>query len=265
MKISVITVSFNSEKYIRHTIESILQQTYQNYEYIIIDGGSTDGTINIVKEYETNFNGKLKWISEKDHGIYDAMNKGINLCSGEIIGILNSDDWYEKDTVENIARLFTLEPNTDIVHGKVNIVDFSGKFIKEMYLKENAYDFKYSEFMPIFHPTAFVKRDVYTNIGLFNTKYKIAADYDFILRGINNKLHIAFVNKVITNFRDSGISSKRVYLSYWEATRVNIDNGVCRIKAYYIFISRSLKYFIYSKLGNTQLYKSLYKIFKSEK
>ena len=265
MKVSVITVCYNSREYIGKAIESVLNQSYKNIEYIIIDGGSTDETINIVKESENIFNGKLKWISEPDNGIYDAMNKGITLATGDIIGILNSDDWYENDAVETMVEHFSKDENIDIVHGKVNIVDFSGKFIREMYLKENAYDFKYSEFMPIFHPTAFVKRDVYTNIGLFNTKYKIAADYDFILRGINNKLHIAFVNKVITNFRDSGISSKRVYLSYWEATRVNIDNGVCRIKAYYIFISRSLKYFIYSKLGNTAIYKFLIQIIKNVK
>lgn len=265
MKVSVITVCYNSREYIGKAIESVLNQSYKNIEYIIIDGGSTDGTIDIIRGYESIFDGRMKWISEPDNGIYDAMNKGIKISSGQIIGILNSDDWYENDAVETVVEHFSKEENIDIVHGKVNIVDSNGKFIREMYLKRNAYDFKYSEFMPICHPTAFVKRDVYTNKGLFSTKYKIAADYDFILRCINNNLHITFVDKVITNFRDGGISNKRVYLSYWEATRVNMENGLSRVKAYYILLSRCFKYFIYSKIGNTQLYKSLYKIFKSKK
>ncbi len=265
MKVSIITVCFNSVNHIHQTIKSVYNQTYTNIEYIIIDGASTDGTTEIIKEYEPKFNGRLKWVSEKDSGIYDAMNKGIKISSGQVIGILNSDDWYENDAVETVVERFLREENVDIVHGKVNIVDYKGNYIKQMFLKENAYDFKYSEFMPIFHPTAFVKRDVYTNTGLFNTKYKIAADYDFILRCINNNLHITFVDKVITNFRDGGISNKRVYLSYWEATKVNIESGLSRTKAYYILISRCFKYLIYSKIGNTQLYKLLYKIFKSEK
>ena len=96
-KISIITVCLNSVKTIRDAIESLLQQTYQNFEYIIVDGESVDGTLDIIKEYECIFGNRMKLISERDHGIYDAMNKGIEIASGDIIGILNSDDWYEKD------------------------------------------------------------------------------------------------------------------------------------------------------------------------
>ena len=104
VKVSIITVSYNSEKTIRRTIESVLNQTYRNIEYIIIDGASSDSTVDIIKEYESKFLGRLKWISETDSGIYDAMNKGICKASGELIGIINSDDYYEKEAVEHMVN-----------------------------------------------------------------------------------------------------------------------------------------------------------------
>ena len=104
IKVSIITVCFNSEKTIRRTIESVLYQTYPNIEYIIVDGKSTDGTVDIVKEYLPAFQKRLRYVSERDKGIYDAMNKGIRLSAGDVIGIINSDDFYEPDAVENIVK-----------------------------------------------------------------------------------------------------------------------------------------------------------------
>ncbi len=104
MLFSIITVCYNSEKTIERTIKSVLNQTESNYEYIIVDGGSTDKTLDIVKNYEDAFNGRLKYISEKDNGIYDAMNKGIGMAKGELIGLINSDDYYELDALENIKK-----------------------------------------------------------------------------------------------------------------------------------------------------------------
>ena len=107
MLFTIITVCFNSEMTIERTIQSVLNQTCQDYEYIIIDGASTDGTMDIVRKYEPLFQGRMRWISEKDQGIYDAMNKGIGVASGELIGIVNSDDYYEPDALEIMKNLYT--------------------------------------------------------------------------------------------------------------------------------------------------------------
>ncbi|MDR2407546.1 MAG: glycosyltransferase, partial [Bacteroidales bacterium] len=107
MKISIITVCYNSEKYIRSAIESVLGQTYENIEYILVDGASTDRTLDIIKEYESKFNGRMCWMSEPDNGIYNAMNKGIAMASGEVVGILNSDDFFTSaDVIANIMGNF---------------------------------------------------------------------------------------------------------------------------------------------------------------
>ena len=121
MKVSIITPSLNSEKTIEQTINSVLNQRYTDFEYIIIDGNSSDHTVDIIKEYISLFGGRMRYISEKDDGIYDAMNKGIKLARGNVIGIINSDDWYEKDALEKVVNFFS-NNDTDVIDGKMNIL-----------------------------------------------------------------------------------------------------------------------------------------------
>ena len=117
MKISIITASYNRGKTIRHTVESVLRQTYPDFEYIVVDGGSTDNSIDIVKEYQVAFKGRLKWISERDKGIYDAMNKGIRMATGDVVGILNSDDFYtDENVLQTVADNF-MNYSVDAVYG----------------------------------------------------------------------------------------------------------------------------------------------------
>lgn len=202
VKFSIITVSYNSEVTIRDTIESVLQQTYCNYEYIIIDGASTDNTLKIIKEYEEKFQGRLRYISEPDQGIYDAMNKGIRMADGDIIGIINSDDWYEKNTLENIVSEYR-EQNYVIYYGCMRTVDSkSGKEIRCA-----IYSHEYIRDAMINHPTMFVSKKVYEDFGVYDQSYKASADYDFTIRMVNEK-NIAFVPvyKILANFRTGGAS-----------------------------------------------------------
>ena len=124
MKISVITVTFNSGKTVKDTIESVLKQKYDDYEYLVIDGGSKDNTVDIIKEYEPKFEGKMRWVSEKDKGMYDGINKGIRMATGDVVGIINSDDFYHRDDIfDVIAKSFEENPGVQAIYGDVRFVN----------------------------------------------------------------------------------------------------------------------------------------------
>lgn len=205
-KISIITVCYNSEQTIARTFDSILHQTNQNYEYIVIDGASKDNTLQIIKEYEPKFQGKMTYISEADQGIYDAMNKGIQKASGELIGILNSDDYYELNALEIMEREYEKQK----LQGKTDIVLY-GSMRSLINGKEMAIEFYHHDFLGkvmINHPTCFVSKSVYDKHGLFDTNYKSAADLELMLR-LFKKTDTVFVPiyEVITNFERGGMSS----------------------------------------------------------
>ena len=167
MKISIITVSYNSEKTISKTIESVYKQNYQDFEYIIIDGQSNDKTLDIIKQYKTIFKEKMIWVSEKDKGIYDAMNKGLKMASGEVVGLLNSDDFYtSRDILSTIYENFSKEKNIDAIYGDVHYIDtnkskriiryYSSKFFKRSLMRLG--------FMPA-HPSFYIRKECLNKIG----------------------------------------------------------------------------------------------------
>lgn len=202
--VSIITVAYNSENTIKDTIESVLDQTYKNIEYIIIDGASKDKTLEIVKRYKKKFNERgiiYKYISEKDNGIYDAMNKGIDLARGDIIGLLNSDDWYEKNGIEIIVDEMN-KKCLDFIYADINIVTPKKKFVKKARLS-NWVTSRYWN-----HPTTFLKKDVYSKY-----KYKcesIHDDLDLLLKLRKDKeIKVGVLNKVVANFRFGGVSNKK--------------------------------------------------------
>lgn len=203
--ISIITVCFNSAKTICRTIESVLNQTYTNIEYILVDGKSTDNTVDIIKEYAPLFAEKgiaYRWVSEPDQGIYDAMNKGIKMASGEWVGIINSDDWYELDACEIIRSTILRNNQVEIVAGVVKF--WSNNNVK--YLKQNSLSIVASD--PIMHPGAFVIKNIYDlKIGGYNESYKIAGDYDFFIRCYLNDVNYVICDRVVANFTLAGISS----------------------------------------------------------
>lgn len=198
--ITIITVVFNAENYLEQTIQSVVNQTYKNIEYLIIDGGSTDKTVDVIKKHERNI---TFWSSEPDKGIYDAMNKGIKKAKGEYIGLLNSDDYYEPDAVEIIVTQINKTPGADVLFGNVYILN---EFLKKKKLQTNMNGVNLEKGFSISHPTVFVKREVYLKYGVFDLSYQVAADYELLLRFYKKNCNFRYINKVITNFREGGMS-----------------------------------------------------------
>jgi len=221
---SIITVCFNSERTIKRTIESVLNQTYKNIEYLIIDGDSSDKTVDIVRQYEPLFNGRMKWISEPDNGIYDAMNKGISMASGGLVGIINSDDYYEPDAVENMMSAMGNEPY-QVLYGAVRTINNGMEqniaIYSHMFLRESM----------IAHPGCFITKQLYDELGVYDTQFISAADYDFMLRMAENpNVHFTPVYKLIANFATGGMcaSSK----AYYDLLRVQRKHRIITEKEY---------------------------------
>lgn len=204
--VSIITVCFNSEKTIEQTIRSVLEQTYPWIEYIVVDGKSDDTTLEIVKRYEERFQGRMRWISEKDSGIYEAMNKGIRLAKGEVIGMINSDDYYEKDAVEKIVTHMSEEPY-QILYGFTRTL--RNEIMDNIYISSP----DFLRMRPMSHPACFVTKDVYAKYGMYDEQYKFVADYDFLLRMKDYGISFVPVYAIIANFRIGGASTgRRAYL-----------------------------------------------------
>lgn len=200
-KVSIITVVYNGVKTIERTIQSVIHQTYKNIEYIVIDGASTDGTQQIIKKY---MNYISFYTSEKDKGLYHAMNKGIKKATGNIIGILNSDDWYTEQAIQDIVTYFRYN-DVEVVYGKIICVSKDNKeTIKQGTSLESMW---YQMALP--HPSVFVKKDVYDRLGVFNLNYSLAADYDLLLRFYAQHVRFGFINKVVTYFSEGGLSAKK--------------------------------------------------------
>jgi len=210
MKISIITVSYNSEKTIRQTFESLKEQKTDGFELecIHIDGLSRDSTMQIASGYK-DF---VRSISEKDDGIYHAMNKGIARCTGDIVGILNSDDVYAgPDTLEKVISTFKNNPECSVVYGNINMMDYSMSKVTRHWRssKYQLGSFKKGWHPP--HPGFFVRRAVYSEIGDFDTKLRIASDFDFMLRTLEiNQYKSVFVNDVLTLMRSGGTSNNSI-------------------------------------------------------
>lgn len=246
--ISIITATFNSAKTLKDTIQSVLRQTNKDFEYLIIDGGSTDETIDIVKSYESEFSGRLKWVSEKDQGIYDAMNKGIMMASGDVVGILNSDDYFTSDdilqTVDNAFKSHEI----DAIYGDIHFIRdgnpqkcvryYSSRMFRPFWLRFG--------FMPA-HPSFYCKREIFDKAGLYSLDYKIGADYEMMVRLFKrHKIKSLYVNKDFVTMRTGGASNNNVRS---RLTLIEEDVKACRVNGIY-----TNRFFI--------MLKFLYKIFE---
>jgi glycosyltransferase involved in cell wall biosynthesis len=253
IKFTIITVCYNSEKTIERTFESILNQTYENIEYIVIDGNSTDKTVDIIKKFSKKFTDKgidFKWLSESDNGIYDAMNKGINISSGDIIGIINSDDWYRDDIISLINKYYKKEPDTDIFYGDLlKVID------NETMLGFGYINLKNIQSLRLNHPTMFVKKQVYKELGNYDTNFKIGADRDFVFRALNNNLKFKKLDEIISYFSLEGVSNeydsfKQLLNRIIEELHILKKNNINKIKIYKIILRKSISGFINYLISN---------------
>ncbi|WP_231427189.1 glycosyltransferase family 2 protein [Pedobacter sp. Leaf250] len=231
MKISIITVVFNNVHTIKTAIESVLCQQYPNIEYIIIDGGSTDGTLEVIQGYHAEIHQVL---SEKDKGIYDAMNKGISHCTGEVIGILNSDDVYENSAViQTVMDAFLDDQELGMVYGDLVYVknDDLSQVVRK-WSSENYYDHFFEDGNVPPHPSLFIKSEVYQKVGVFNLNMRLAADYEFMLRLFKlYRFKSRYINILLVRMRLGGatnVSLKNIIngnleiLSAWKQNHLKV-------------------------------------------
>lgn len=227
--ITIITAVFNGDTFIEKAIKSVIAQTYTNIEYIIIDGCSTDNTLDIIKKYDGAID---YWISEKDNGIYDAFNKGLAKSTGELIGFLNSDDWYEPDGLQKIID--EVKPFPAIYCGNMNLCQKDGILIK---LHKSRPD-RLFQTMRIAHPATLVSSQIFDEIGKFSTDYRIAGDYDFFLRAKLRGFEIFTIDKLISNMLLGGKSCdlKMVFKEELLIKNRNLGNKIQHWIWYYLNI-----------------------------
>lgn len=211
-KISIITVVFNAAQFIEQTIKSIINQSYNNIEYIIIDGKSTDGTVDIIKQYNNNIH---HWISEPDNGIYEAMNKGLKRASGDFVIFINAGDmFYSDNTLKQIP--FNKHPDADIFYGETIIIDDkTGEELglRRKKLPKNLSWKHYKKGMVVCHQSILVKKSI---APFYNTQYKLSADVDWVIRALKESKKTVFTNSIISKFLNGGISRTQQKLSLKE-------------------------------------------------
>lgn len=209
MKISIITVVYNCARTIQGCIESVLAQDHDDVEYIVVDGGSKDGTVDIVKGFGDRI---AKFISEKDKGIYDAMNKGIRMATGDVVGILNADDFfYDTTTISQVAAAFKADPGLDATIADIVFVNDDNTRILRHYSAGKWRPSKFAwGFMPP-HPSFFCKRHLFNELGYYKIDYKIAADYELLIRYLYvNRINYQYLSMKTTRMRMGGVSTRNI-------------------------------------------------------
>ena len=223
-KITIITVSYNQANYLEKTILSVINQNYPNLEYIVIDGASTDGSVEIIKKYEDRIS---YWISEKDAGQSEALNKGLRLANGDIVGWLNSDDIYYPNTLKTVARYFSTSPLPEVIAGHAQFIDREGKPIKDTYKAEDKTFDELTRFWvswPLPQPSVFFRRSVIEDIGYINEEMHYAMDLDYFLR-MRKTRELQIVDEILSGYRlheqsKTGDWHSQRYLFWREARKI---------------------------------------------
>jgi glycosyltransferase involved in cell wall biosynthesis len=235
MIFSIITVTFNSKKYLEETIKSVLSQDWPDLEYILVDGGSTDGTLDIIREYAEQ-DGRIRWVSEPDEGIADAFNKGLALACGEIVGIMNSDDTYAHGALRKVAENYAAHPECDVFHG--DMLRFQGDqplfLLKPSDVERNIW-----HEMPLNHPATFVTARAYLKVVGFDKAFRVAMDYDLLLRLCKSGCRFCYIDHVLANMRYGGESDSRFMDGLKEVFRASVREGYPRHKAFFWLVFKA--------------------------
>jgi len=248
MRFSIITVTYNSRAFLVETIQSVISQDFDDFEYIVVDGGSTDGTLDIIRSF-ADVDSRICWISEPDEGISDAFNKGIRMATGDIIGILNSDDTYTAGTLAAVAAAFDADTACDVVHG--DMLRFQGD-TPLFRLKPAPVDERVWHDMPVNHPATFVRHRAYDQVGLFDTRLKVAMDYDLVLRLYRAGCPFCYIERVLANMRYGGASDERFLTARREVFTITVAAGYPRWRAggwFVIKVGMNITKNILRKLG----------------
>ncbi len=246
---SIITVCYNSKKTLARTMESVLKQNFKEYEYIIVDGGSEDGTIDIIKQYEPLFEGRLLWKSEHDKGIYDAFNKGIARSRGTYVWIVNSDDFLQPDALNFLSGEIKKYKNGSepIISCALNYIeDSTGKTLNKIfYSAEDARKYYNNDSTGVVHPATLVPKRIYEQFGVFDDRYKLSGDNDWFHRVYEKGQPFIFQDYIITNMSNAGISSQWT----WKRYKISkADRYLYYNKFYRNPIIRYIKYLIWNIL-----------------
>lgn len=241
--ITIVTVCYNSGKTIEKTIQSVLEQSSEDYEYLIIDGGSSDNTVDIIESYEDKFKGKLRWLSEKDNGWYDAMNKGIHLAQGSFINFLNSDDYYDQKVLTNVLgfiELNNISADSIVFGDSTNIyINSNGDKILRLIKAPNHISFTDNSLKDgmcgIRHQSMFIGINVFDQIGDLNVKYRLHADWDFLVKCVKANIRMYHINKNLTFYSMYGVSTKP---NYEERHLLRKENGLYNFLDYYYIKDR---------------------------
>lgn len=256
MKVTVITVSYNSENTIRDTIESVLSQSYKNVEYLIVDGGSKDRTVEIIKSYENQFENEkdFKWISEKDDGLYHAINKGIDMASGDIVGILNSDDFYsDQDVLSDIVSNFINDVDCiygNLVYVKTENTDIICRKWKSKSFKKGLFE---KSWTPA-HPTFYCRKEIYDKFGVYRTDFNIASDVDLMYRFLDKyEVKSLYIDRLMVKMRAGGVSNRglKSTITIIKELRISIkeNGGNFNIFKYILFKLLKIKQLVMLRLS----------------
>lgn len=220
LKVTMITITYNSADTIEKTITSVLEQKYPDLEYIIVDGGSTDDTLKIVRKYQKRI---TKLISEKDKGISDAFNKGIQQATGDVIGIINSDDALYEGTLVKVSEQFEKHKDLDVLYGNTMLTD---KDMIDIHIARPDTDLKKLRYsFSIWHPSVFVAKKTYLKYGLFSCDYKYAMDYELLSRIYFGGGRFQYIDECLSYFRDGGVSQRRYDRTLKEHKKIAKRNG----------------------------------------
>lgn len=257
LKFSIITVCYNSERTIERTIQSVLAQTYLNCEYLIVDGASTDRTLEIANTYKPLFKGRMHILSEPDNGLYDAMNKGIHLATGDVIGIVNSDDWLESDALDNVAQ--AIKQNNGSMDAlycgwiSFHYMDGSIQKMKTSHTILEQLSQRY-EMGGVRHPAVFVPKQIYEQLGSFDDNMKVMADTDLILRYYFAGVKFRYIEKIISNMSDGGVSNRDLLKAYNDYRMILRKYTMSKVKYYCLSYSWGIKRIIKSLIPTSFLY-----------